>query len=116
MISEERPREILHEEAASFQTRKTWKKSHNPKSDSKVRRPRELTNREHNPTIVVAADEMGLLSLKPYEGRTWARSGHPDRIRATYMRTFGTRYLFGMYDLYHDQMDGFLSSSKPTRV
>jgi hypothetical protein len=31
LISEERPREILHEEAASFQTRKTWKKSHNPR-------------------------------------------------------------------------------------
>ena len=115
-ISEERLREILHEEAVSFQAVKTWKTSNDPKFDAKVRRLRALTHRKHNPPIVVAADEMGPLSLKPYGGRTWARSGHPDRVRATYTKTLGTRYLFGMYDYYHDQMDGFLSPSKHTRV
>jgi transposase len=115
-ISEERLREVLHEEAVSFQAVKTWKRSNDPKFDQKVRRLRALTNREHNPPIVVAADEMGPLSLKPYGGHTWARSGHPDRVRATYKRTFGTRYLFGLYDYYHDQLDGFLSPSKHSRV
>ena len=115
-ISEERLREILHAEAVSFQAVKTWKKSNDPEFDSKVRRLRTLTNREHNPPIVVAADEMGPIALRPYGGRTWARSGHPDRVRATYKKTFGVRYLFGIYDYYRDQMDGFLSPSKHTRV
>ena len=115
-ISEERLREILHEEAVSFQAVKTWKRSNDPKFAQKVRRLRALTNREHNPPIVVSADEMGPLSLKPYGGRTWARSGHPDRVRATYKRTTGTRYLIGMHDYYHDRMDTFLSPSKHTRV
>ncbi len=115
-ISEERLRKILREEAVSFRAVKTWKTSHDPKFDAKVRRLRALTNREHNPPIVVAADEMGPLSLRPYGGRTWGRSEHPDRVRATYTKTHGTRYLFGMYDHYHDQMDWFLSPSKHTRV
>jgi hypothetical protein len=115
-ICEERLREILHEEAVSSQAVKTWKKSNDPKFDSKVRQLRTPTNREHNPPIVVAADERGPLSLKPYGGHTWARSGHPDRTRATYKKTFGTRYLFGMYDCYRDQKGGFLSPSEHTRV
>ncbi len=115
-IGEERLREILHEEAVSFQAVQTWTTSNDPRFDTKVRRLRELTNREHNPPIVVAADEMGPLSLRPYGGRTWARSGHPDRVRVTYQKTLGTRYLFGMYDYYHDQLGGFRSPSKHTRV
>jgi transposase len=111
-ISQERLREILHEEAVSFQTVKTWKESHDPKYRQKVKRLRELTNREHNPPIVVAADEMGPISLKPYGGRTWAARGHPDRVRATHKRTMGVRHLMGMYDYYHHTFRGYLSPRK----
>jgi transposase len=111
-ISKERLREILHEEAVSFQAVKTWKESNDPKFRQKVKRLRELTNREHNPPIVVAVDEMGPISLKPYGGRTWARSGHPDRVRATYKRTMGVRHLMGMYDYYHRTLRGYLSRRK----
>jgi DDE superfamily endonuclease len=100
----------------SFQAVNSWKMSNDPKFDQMVRRLRELTNRQHTPPIVMAAVEIGPLSLMPYGGRTWARSGHPDAVRATYKKTVGTRYLFGMYDYYHDRMDGFLSPSKHTRV
>ena len=111
-ISKERLREILHEEAVSFQAVKTWKESKDPKYREKVKRLRALTNREHNPPIVVAADEMGPISLKPNGGRTWARSGHPDRVRATYTRTLGVRHLMGMYDYYHRRLRGYLSPRK----
>lgn len=111
-ISKERLREILHEEAVSFQAVKTWKESKDPKYRQKVKRLRELTNREHNPPIVVAADEMGPVSLKPYGGRTWARSGHPNRVRATYKRTMGVRHLMGMYDYCHKTLRGYLSPRK----
>jgi transposase len=115
-ISPERLRQILHEEAVSFQAIKTWKQSNDPRFVEKARRLRGLTNRLHNPPIVVAADEMGPISLKPYGGRTWARSGHPDRVPATYRRLGGTRYFFGMYDYYHDRLHDFLSPTKHARV
>ncbi len=115
-ISVERLRQILHEEAVSFQAIKTWKESNDPKFREKARRLRALTNRQHNPPIVVAADEMGPISLKPYGGHTWARQGHPDRVPATYTRTQGTRYLFGMYDYYHDRFHGFLAPTKHSWV
>ncbi|MGA8542700.1 MAG: IS630 family transposase [Thermoplasmata archaeon] len=111
-ISKERLREILHEEAVSFQAVKTWKQSTDPRFREKVKRLRALMNREHNPPIVVAVDEMGPISLKPYGGRTWARSGHPDRVRATYNRFGGVRHLMGMYDYFHRTLRGYLSPRK----
>ena len=114
-ISKERLREILHEEAVNFQAVKTWKQSKDPKFAEKVLRLRELTNREHNPPIVVAVDEMGPISLQPYGGRTWSRSGSPDRVRATYKRTHGVRHLMGMYDYYHRRLRGYLSPRKTGR-
>lgn len=111
-ISAERLRQILHEEAVSYQAVKTWKESKDPQFAKKLRRIRELTDREHNPPVVVAADEMGPISLRPYGGRTWSCMGHPARVRATYTRTQGVRHLFAMYDYYHDAMRGFLGKRK----
>ena len=91
---------------------KTWKQSKDPKFREKVKRLRALMNREHNPPVVVAVDEMGPISLKPYGGRTWARSGHPDRVRATYKRTMGVRHLMGMYDYFHKVLRGYFSPRK----
>jgi len=111
-IGKETVRQILHEEAASFQAVKTWKESHDPKFKEKLKRIRELTDRRHNPPIVVAADEMGPISLRPYGGRAWASKGRPVRIRATYTRTQGVRFLMGAYDFYHDRMFGWTSRRK----
>jgi len=96
-ISKERLRQILHEEATSFQAVKTWKESRDPKFREKLKRIRELTGRKHNPPIVVAADEMGPISLAPVKGRGWHPAGVPHRVRATYTRTEGTRFWFGAY-------------------
>lgn len=111
-ISKERLRQILHEEAVSFQAVKTWKESKDPDFKAKMKRIRQLTDRDHNPPIVVAADEMGPIQLKPHGGRTWAKQKHPDRIRATYHRHGGVRYLMGAYDFYHDKMHGWVSPRK----
>ena len=111
-ISRERLRQILLEESVTFQSVKTWKSSKDPKFADKLRRLNELTNRPHNPPIVVSVDEMGPISLQPYGGHTWARSGHPDRVPATYKRLGGVRYLMGAYDYYHKRFRGYLSSSK----
>lgn len=108
-ISRERLRQILHEESASYQAVKTWKTSNDPKFQEKLRRIRALTSRRHNPPIVVCADEMGPMSLRPYGGRMWAKSKHPRRVRATYHRTKGIRYLMGAYDFYHDRLWGWTS-------
>ena len=114
-ISRERLRQILLEESVTFQSVKTWKSSTDPKFKEKLRRLEELTNRPHNPPIVVAVDEMGPISLQPYSGHTWARSGHPDRVPATYKRLGGVRYLMGAYDYYHKRFRGYLSNDKTGR-
>jgi transposase len=111
-ISRERLRQILIEESVTFQSVKTWKSSKDPKFAEKLRRLEELTNRQHNPPIVVSVDEMGPISLQPYGGHTWARSGHPDRVPATYHRHGGVRYLMGAYDYYHKRLRGYLSRRK----
>ena len=111
-ISRERLRQILLEESVTFQSVKTWKSSKDPKFAEKLRRLNELTNRPHNPPIVVSVDEMGPISLQPYGGHTWARSGHPDRVPATYQRLGGVRYLMGAYDYYHHRFRGYLSRPK----
>jgi hypothetical protein len=111
-ISRERLRQILLEESVTFQSEKTWKSSKDPQFAEKLRRLNELTNRPHNPPIVVSVDEMGPISLQPYGGHTRVRSGCPDRVMATYKRLGGVRYLMGAYDYYHKRFHGYLSSSK----
>lgn len=87
---------MLHEEAVSFPVAETWIESKDPTFREKAKRLKTLMNREHNPPVVVAVDEMGSISWKPYGGRTWARSGYLDRARATEKRTTGVRHLMGM--------------------
>ena len=105
-IRRERLRQILLEESVTFPSVKTWKSSKDPRFAEKLRRLNELTNRPHNPPIVVSVDEMGPISLQPYGGHTWARSGHPDRVPATYQRLGGVRYLMGAYDSYPKRFRG----------
>ncbi len=62
-ISREQLRQILLEESVTFQSVKTWKSSKDPKLAEKLRRRKELTNRQLNPPIVMAVNEMGPISL-----------------------------------------------------
>lgn len=111
-ISRERLRQILIDESVSFQAVKTWKQSNDPQFEQKKRRIERLTNREHNPPIVVSADEMGPISLRPHGGRMWAGKNRPHRVRATYSKNEGVRYLMGMHDFFHDRMHGWITRRK----
>lgn len=47
---------------------------------------------------------MGPISLKPIQGAGWARRGRPERLRATYNREHGIRYIFGALDAHRDRL------------
>lgn len=47
---------------------------------------------------------MGPISLKPIQGAGWAPLKRPDRLRATYNRKHGIRYIFGALDVHRDRL------------
>jgi len=106
---------ILDEAALTYQETKTRKESKDPRFQEKKRRVERLTQKLHNPPIVVAADEMGSISLAPVKGRGWHPAGHPHRVRATYTRTEGTRFWFGAYHVGADRLFGPLIEQKGGR-
>jgi transposase len=57
-------------------------------------------------------DEFGPLELRPYAGRSWQRAGHPVRLRATYTRPHGVRYLFGAYEVATGRLWGRMTRRK----
>ena len=42
---------------------------------------------------------MGPIQLIPHHGSGWAPAKRPERLRATYSKRDGVRYLFGAYDV-----------------
>lgn len=61
---------------------------------------------------VVCFDEMGPIQLIPHQGSGWAPEGMPERLRATYKRIGGTRYLYGALDVHDDRLFGRLRPRK----
>jgi len=53
---------------------------------------------------VISFDEKGPESLCPKQGRGWAQRGRPERLRATYNRRHGVRYLVGALDVHADYL------------
>jgi hypothetical protein len=49
---------------------------------------------------------MGPIQLIPHHGSGWAPSKRPERLRATYSKKHGVRYLFGGYDVDTDRLHG----------
>jgi transposase len=96
---------VLAEAGLSFQRTRTWKASPDPDYESKAARILEL---KAGPPVdgghVIAFDQMGPISLRPAAGAGWAVRRRPERQRATYHRTMGTRYVFGAYDLFEDRL------------
>jgi len=66
--------------------------------------------------VVVCFDEMGPIQLIPHQGSGWAPLGRPERLRATYSKPHGVRYLFGTYDVHADHLEGTLESHKNAAV
>ena len=65
--------------------------------------------------VVVSFDEMGPIQLIPRQGSAWAQRKVPERLRATYRKKDGVRYLFGAYDVHADRLHGRLRPHKSAR-
>jgi transposase len=111
-ISVERLRQILNDRKVRWRHTKTWKDSTDPDFWAKYRRVRRLHARRPPGGRRVSVDEFGPLNLLPRHGRHWARTGHVDRLRATYTRTGGVRHMYGAYDLERDELVGTFVAEK----
>lgn len=111
-ISIERLRQILNERKVRWRHTKTWKESTDPDFWPKYRRIRRLYAARPADGRRISIDELGPLNLLPRHGMHWARSGHVDRLRATYSRKGGVRHLFGAYDLERDTLVGTFAEKK----
>jgi transposase len=60
----------------------------------------------------VCFDEMGPIQLIPHHGSGWEQRMLPGRLRATYKRPYGVRYLFAAYDVHADRLHGRLREHK----
>jgi hypothetical protein len=109
-IRRKRLRQILAGHDITFQRTRTWKESTDPDYESKLDRIEQVTTQFLGRCF--AFDQFGPLSIRPCHGTCWAARNHPDRLRATYTRTHGIRYLHGCYDLSNDKLWGVLRRRK----
>ena len=121
-ISIERLRQILRSRKINWRHTKTWKESTDPRFWPKYRRIRRLYTTGRPPGgRRLCIDEFGPLNLLPRHGRHYARSGHVDRLRATYHRGGGgggggVRYMYGLYDLERGTLLGRFVKHKNRRT
>jgi transposase len=111
-ISLEWLRQILRRCKVRWRHTKSWKESTDPQFWPKYRRIRRLHARRPTGGRRLSVDEFGPLNLLPRHGVHLARSGHPDRLRATYHRTGGVRHMLGVYDLEADTLTGVFVARK----
>lgn len=111
-ISLEQLRQILYRCKVKWRHTKTWKDSADPEFWAKYRRIKRLYAKRPNGGRRISIDEFGPLNLLPRHGRHYARTGHVDRLRATYNRHGGVRHMFGAYDLEQDTLVGTFASKK----
>jgi transposase len=114
-ISVSNVQKIMTEEMLGYQVVKTWKESKDPDFHEKKSRVDRLTRKRHNPPVVIAYDELGPLELRPIKGGHWARSGHPDRVPATYKRKGGTRQFLVAFNFYKGTFFGRLRKRKRSK-
>ncbi len=116
-ISVEHLRQILKARKINWRHTKTWKESDDPQFWPKYRRIRRLYKgaRPHSGRRL-SIDEFGPLNLLPRHGMHYARTGHVDRLRATYSRKDGVRHMYGLYDLERDTLSGRFVTRKNRRT
>jgi transposase len=105
-ISLEWLRQLLRQRKIHWRHTQTWKESDDPEFWPKYRRLKRLYRRRPRGGTRLSVDEFGPLNLQPRHGRHYARTGHVDRLRATYKRTGGVRHFLGVYDLECDTLVG----------
>jgi transposase len=111
-ISLEWLRHLLRRHKIKWRYTKTWKDSTDPLFWSKYRKLRRLYARRPPGGRRLSIDEFGPLNLLPRHGKHYARTGHVDRLRATYSRKGGVRHMFGVYDLERDTRMGQFTAHK----
>lgn len=111
-ISLEWLRQILRQRKIRWRHTQTWKESTDPQFWPKYRKIRHLYARRPKGGRRLSIDEFGPLNLQPRHGKHYARTGHVDRLRATYHRKGGVRYMFGVYDLERDTLKGLFTEKK----
>jgi transposase len=111
-ISRERLRQILDRHGVTFQRTKTWKESTDPPEvkEAKLDRIEEVISRW--PDRVFAFDEFGPLAVHPVKGCCWAARKKPQRLRANYHKTCGTRQFHACYSLGDDTLWGVVRPKK----
>lgn len=111
-ISLEWLRQVLRRRKIRWRHTKTWKESSDPQFWAKYRRIRRLYRQRPAGGRRLSIDEFGPLNLLPRHGRHWTRTGHVDRLRATYSRHSGVRHMYGVYDLERDTLVGQFVAKK----
>ena len=111
-ISLETLRQMLRRHRINWRHTKTWKDSQDPEFVTKYRRLRRLYAKRPRNGRRLCIDEFGPLNLLPRHGMHYAKTGHVDRLRATYHRHGGVRHMFGVYDLERDTLTGTFTSKK----
>jgi transposase len=111
-ISVERLRQILNDRKVRWRHTKTWKESTDPDFWPKYRRIRRLYGHRPDGGRRISIDEFGPLNLLPRHGKHYARTGHVDRLRATYTRKGGVCHMFGAYDLERNTLVGTFTEKK----
>jgi transposase len=111
-ISLEQLRQILRRCKVKWRHTKTWKDSRDPQFWQKYRRIKRLYAKRPRCGRRISIDEFGPLNLLPRHGRHYAKTGHVDRLRATYNRHGGVRHMFGAYDLERDTLVGTFEAKK----
>jgi transposase len=111
-LSEEALRLTLIGAGLSHQRTRSWKWSPDPDFQAKAERVLSLYRAKPEDGVVVCFDEMGPIQLIPHHGSGWAAAKRPERLRASYKRPHGVRYLFGDYDVHQDRLHGRLRAHK----
>jgi transposase len=111
-LSEEALRQTLIGAGLSHQRTRSWKWSPDPDFQPKAERVLSLYRAKPEDGVVVCFDEMGPIQLIPHHGSGWTPAKRPERLRATYSKRNGVRYLFGAYDVHADRLHGRLRAHK----
>jgi transposase len=111
-LGEETLRQTLIDAGLSHQRTRSWKWSPDPDFQPKAERILGLYRAKPEDGVVVCFDEMGPIQLIPHHGSGWAPAKLAERLRATYSKKNGVRYLFGAYDVHADRLHGRLRAHK----
>jgi transposase len=112
VLCEEALRQTLRAAGLSHQRTRSWKWSPDRDFAEKAQRVLSLYRAKPDDGVVVCFDEMGPIQLIPHHGAGWAPEKRCERIRATYSKKNGVRYLFGAYDVHADRLHGRLRAHK----